>query len=51
MGEETRQGRKKHEPAGLVNLRSMKVNSHGCADPARQQEAQASRLGEIPKNE
>ncbi|OWM63920.1 hypothetical protein CDL15_Pgr012338 [Punica granatum] len=29
MGEQTRQGCKRHERAGSVNLRGRKVNSHG----------------------
>ncbi|PKI55973.1 hypothetical protein CRG98_023629 [Punica granatum] len=51
MGEQARQGCKKHERAGSANLRSIKVNSHGRADSARLQEARASRLGVLARHE
>ncbi|PKI55974.1 hypothetical protein CRG98_023630 [Punica granatum] len=50
-GDQTRQGCMKQERAGLAKLRSMKVNSHGRGDPARLQEARASKLSVLAKHE
>ncbi|OWM88783.1 hypothetical protein CDL15_Pgr022381 [Punica granatum] len=47
----TRQGWKRHERGGSANLRCRKVSSHGLADPARLQEAQARWFRELAVQE
>ncbi|OWM84418.1 hypothetical protein CDL15_Pgr002283 [Punica granatum] len=47
----TREGCKRHERGGSVNLRCRKVYSNGLADPARLQEARARWLGELKVHE
>ncbi|PKI35512.1 hypothetical protein CRG98_044096 [Punica granatum] len=51
MGEQTRQGCKRHERGGSVNLRCKKVNWHRLADLARLQEARSRWLGELEVQE
>ncbi|PKI26279.1 hypothetical protein CRG98_049032, partial [Punica granatum] len=41
----------RHERGGSANLRCRKVKSYGLADPARLQDTQARRLGELKVQE